>query len=145
MTTAGRLRYLWIAVLGLVATFAVAADELPLRELTVGLFLAIGPGLAVIWLIGITDPIARLALVVPVSLAVDALVVSMVLYLGIWSPELVMYLVVLLTIGAIAVAPFERPARAALILIALLPGLVILAGELSVQPLAQVLLRGASF
>jgi len=132
VTTAARLPYMVVAVLGLAASFAIAADVLPLREITVGLFLVMGPGLAVMWLGAIPDRVARLALVVPVSLSIDALVVSAILYLGIWSPELVMVLLVLITMGAIALAPYERSARAALIVVALLPGIVLLAGELSV-------------
>jgi hypothetical protein len=132
VSTTRRLQYFWVAVLGLAASFAIAADELPLREITVALFLAIGPGVAVMWLAGITDRVAQLALVVPVSLSIDALVVSIILYLGIWSPELVMVLIVLLTVGAIALAPYERWARAALSVVALLPGILLLAGELSV-------------
>jgi hypothetical protein len=128
-----------IGVLGLAASFAIAADRLPLREITVGLFLGLGPGLAVTWLVGMTDRAARLALVVPISLAVDLLVVSIVLYLGIWSPELVMVVIVGLTLVGLALAPYERPARAALIVVALLPCLMILAGELFVEPLSRVI------
>jgi hypothetical protein len=133
MTTPARLQILLVAVLGLAASFAIAADELPLREITVAVFLAIGPGLAVLWLTGITDRVARVALVVPVSLSIDALVVAITVYLGIWSPELVMLALVGLTVGAIALIPYERPARAALILVALLPVLAIVAGEISVD------------
>lgn len=140
MTIPGRLQYAWIAILALAASFAIASESLPLRELTVALFLATGPGLAVLWLTGITDRVARVALVVPVSLSIDALMASAVIYLGIWSPELVMLLIVLLTVGAIALAPYERSARAVLIGVALLPGIAILAGELSLGPPGQALI-----
>ena len=131
MTTAGRVQIIWVAVLGLAASFAMAAESLPLREITVALFLAIGPGVAVCWLAGIRDRVAQFALVVPISLSIDALVASVITYLGIWSPELVMVLIVLLSVGAIALAPYARPARAALIVVALLPGIVIVVGPLS--------------
>jgi hypothetical protein len=134
MTRPSRL-YLLLGALGLAAIVAIAAEVLPLRAITVALFLAVGPGIAVTWLAGIREWVARLALVVPISLSIDALIVSVILYLGIWSPELVMGLIVLLTVGAIALAPFERSARAALIAIALLPGIVLVAGELSFGPL----------
>lgn len=130
--TASRFQSTWVAVLGLAASFAIAADELPLREILVALFLVIGPGVAVMRLAGINDRVARLALVVPISLSIDALVVSVIQYLGIWSPQLVMLLIMVVTVGAIALAPYERSARAALIAIALLPCIVLLAGGLSV-------------
>jgi hypothetical protein len=44
-----------------------------------------------------------------------------------------------LTVGAIALIPYERPARAALILVALLPVLAIVAGEISVDLLTTEL------
>lgn len=126
-----RLPFLVVAALGLGAALTIASDELPLREIAVALFLAIAPGMAVLWLTGITDRVARIALVVPVSLAIDTLLVSITVYLGIWSPELVLVLVALLTAGAVALAPYEWPARAGLVVIGLLPALAILAGELS--------------
>lgn len=134
--TIGRSAYLGVAVLGLAASLAIAADALPLREITVALFLATGPGLAMMRLAGVADRVALIALIVPISLSIDALLVSTTLYLGIWSPELVMALIVILTVGAIAVAPYERSARAALILIALLPAIAMAAGQSSFGPLA---------
>lgn len=129
--TATRLQSTWVAILGLAASFAIAAGELPLREIIVAVFLLVGPGVAVMRLSGITDRVARFALVVPISLSIDALVVSVIEYMGVWSPQLVMWLIVVVTVGAIALTPYERSARAALIAIALLPCIVLLAGRLS--------------
>jgi hypothetical protein len=50
-----------------------------------------------------------------------------------------MMIVVGLTLVGVGLAPYERPARAALIVVALLPCLMILAGELFVEPLSRVI------
>jgi hypothetical protein len=135
MSVDGRLLLVGIAVLGLAASIAAAVGGLPFGGVIVAVFLAVGPGLAVMALAGVTDRVALLALVVPVSVSIDALIASAVLYLGIWSPQLVVALIVLVTVGMVVVAQFDRPARAALIPVGLLPGIVILAGVLAAEAL----------
>jgi hypothetical protein len=123
--------HLVIPALGLAAAIALGSEQSPLRGVLVASFLILGPGVALLWLTGITDRLTRIALVVPLSLTIDLLVATVLLYMGLWSPALVVTVLVVFTIAAIAMAPFEWPARMALITVALLPGLVILVGELT--------------
>lgn len=133
VTTAGRLLYVWVWALGLAVGLAVAAAGFPLHGVAVALYLSFGPGVAALRLAGVTDRVSQLALVVPISLAIDAMVASVILYMGVWSPGLVIIVIVLFTVGAITLAPHERSARAASLAMALLPSIVILVGELYVR------------
>lgn len=129
-----RMWYPGVPVVAFSAAVVAAAMDLPLREVTAVVFLTIGPGAAITWLVGVRDRAAWFALVVPISLSIDVLVTTALLYLNVWSPELSVMLITGITVVAIALVPFERVARVALIGIALLPGLVLLAPELSPEP-----------
>jgi len=117
------------------AAFAGAAIagalDLPVREVVLVSFLAVGPGAAITWLAGVRDRATWLVLLVPVSLSVDLLVATALLYLGVWSPELSVGIVTVITVAAIGLVPFERGARVALIAVALLPGVVLVAAQLA--------------
>ncbi len=123
--------HLLIPALGLAAAIAIGSEQFPFREILVAGFLLVGPGVALLWLTGITDRLTRVALVVPLSLTIDLLVATVLLYMGLWAPALVVTVLVVFTVAAIAMAPYEWPARVALIAVALLPGLVMLVGELT--------------
>lgn len=127
-----RLASIPLLVFGVAALSAVV--DFPFREVTTAAFLLVGPGAALTWLAGVQDRTAWLALVVPISLSIDLLVTTALLYLGISSAELSLAVITAMTVVVIALVPFERGARVALIAIALLPGLVLVAGELSPQP-----------
>ena len=126
----------YLAIPMVVFAVAILADAtgLPAREIGSVLILAVGPGAAITWLVGVRDRGAWLALVVPVSLAVDLIVATTLLYVGIWSADLSFAIVCLLTVLALALVPFERAARVALILLALLPGTLLIAAELAPDP-----------
>ena len=126
--------------------FAVAAIsaalDLPFREIMIGAFLLVGPGAAITWLAGVRATAAWLALVVPTSLAIDALVATGLAYLGIWSPDLALGVIISLSVVMIALVPFERGARAALITVGLLGALVLVAAELAPEPASSAVLSG---
>lgn len=122
------------AVFGLV----LVADLIgfPMRELGAVLILTLAPGAAVLWLIGVRERAAWLALVVPVSLSVDLIVGTTLVYFGMWSVGLAFAIVCMITVAMVALVPFERGARVALIVLALLPGILLVAAELAPEAAA---------
>ena len=75
-----------VLAVSVVALGTVAADaDVALRPLAVFLFLLLGPGLAVTGFLRLADPATEIAVAVPLSLALDALVAG-VLNLGSWRP-----------------------------------------------------------
>jgi hypothetical protein len=126
----------YLAIPVVVFAIAILADAigLPAREIGSVLILAVGPGAAITWLVGVRDRGAWLALVVPVSLAVDLIVATTLLYVGIWSATLTFAIICLITVIALALVPFERGARVALIVLALLPGALLVAAEIAPDP-----------
>ncbi len=133
MTTV-RLEAAAIAAVGFVAAIAVLTGSGPVRLVIVSGFLLLAPGLAITSLAGVRDAFVRLVLLLPVSLAVNASVATVIVYLGIWSTDLIFVIVVTLTLLCVAVAPFERAARGALVVIALLPGLIVIAASTAGAP-----------
>ena len=121
-----------IAALGFVAAIAVLTGSGPVRMVIVSAFLLLAPGLAITALAGVRDALVRLMLVVPISLAVNASVATTLVYLGIWSTDLIFVIVATLTLLFAALVPYERAARGALVVIALLPGLIIIAAEFTI-------------
>jgi uncharacterized membrane protein len=97
---------IWPTTLALWAALAVAAVfadiESPVRPALVLLFLLVCPGLALVRLLGITDRVTELTLAIAVSLALNALVPGLMLYLGAWSPRA--GLLILIAITAVATA-----------------------------------------
>jgi hypothetical protein len=73
------------AALAAAAVAFVGAPE-PLRAPIVLAFLALGPGMAFVPLLGLRDPVAELTLGLAVSLALDLAVAMTMLYAGAWSP-----------------------------------------------------------
>lgn len=57
------------------------------RHVVVLAFLMLGPGLAVVGLLRLGDPVAELAIGVALSVVIDGLVASASMYAGVWSPE----------------------------------------------------------
>jgi hypothetical protein len=89
---------LWVRPLiatGLAAIVLVAMDAGgPIRTLFVAAFSLLGPGAGIIRILRLDTPIERLALIVPLSLACTALVATAALYLGWWSPLLILAVLV---------------------------------------------------
>ena len=132
MTTSARIETAAIAALAFLAAIAVLTGSGPARLIIVSGFLLVAPGLAITALAGVRDALVRLMLVVPISLAVNASVATAIVYLGLWSADLIFVIVATMTLLCAALAPYERAARGALVGIALLPGLIVLAAEVSI-------------
>jgi hypothetical protein len=115
---------------GLALGFAATLAALPVRPVLTIAYLVLGPGAAILWLARMNDRVLALALVVPLSLAVDAAVATAVIYAGFWSPRLIFIVVVGVTIAAIHLGARERSAVAALITLAVLPSMVLLTGQM---------------
>lgn len=75
------------------------AAPAPLRPAVVLLFLAIGPGLALVGLLGLDDPLEELLLVIGASLVLDLLVAEALVLAGAWSAEVCIQLLTAVAIG----------------------------------------------
>jgi hypothetical protein len=118
-----------VMTLAVVVAFAVVVDNLPVREVVVIAYLGVGPGAAVVWLARIDDRALQLALVVPLSLTVDAMVATGLLYAGIWSPPLAFAVIAAFTALAVLLGVRERTAMVPLVGLTLLPPIVLLMGQ----------------
>jgi hypothetical protein len=76
------------ASLAAAAAFALSGGPSPLRTAAVLTFLALGPGLALVPLIGLNEAWSELTLALAVSLALDTTVAGALVYAGIWSPAI---------------------------------------------------------
>jgi uncharacterized membrane protein len=83
--------WLWPAAAFLSADALVLALVAPLgspwRPILALVFAFVGPGAALVPLVGLHDPAMELVLVVPVSFAVVALVAAALFYPGLWSVD----------------------------------------------------------
>jgi len=123
---------LWVVVGCLaVAGVAIAVPGLPGRPVLIAAGMLTAPGVAIGRLAGIHDELVLGLVAVPISLALSGLVATAMLYVGVWSTELAFATIASITIGALSLATHERWARAALVALGLLPGLVLLAAGLS--------------
>jgi hypothetical protein len=68
------------------AALALASAPAALRAPVVLAFLALGPGMAFVPLLGLDDAVAELAVALGVSLALDLAVAATMTYAGAWSP-----------------------------------------------------------
>lgn len=127
-----RISPAWIAV-GILAIglLALPLPDGPVRAIIIAASLLVAPGLAIGGLAGIREPLVLALVAVPVSLSLNALIATALVYLGVWSTELVYGLVAAVTFGAAALGEHERSARAGLLGLATLPGFVLLAAQLS--------------
>ena len=80
----------------------------PVRSLVVLWFLCTCPGLAVLHPLELPDAVTGLALVVPLSLAIDALVAIALLYAGFWSATLALVIVAVVTFVALGTLSLAR-------------------------------------
>jgi O-antigen/teichoic acid export membrane protein len=92
-----------------IAVSAVAVEILvhndtanPLRPILALWFLLICPGMAFVQLLNFRDFLYEIVLAVSLSLALDLIIASVLLYSGLWSPELIlMVLIILSSIGVV--------------------------------------------
>jgi len=77
-----------VTALTVAAVLVLLAGAGPaLRAPVVLAFALVGPGMALVPLLRLDDPLAELSLGVALSLALDTLVALAMLYAGAWSPE----------------------------------------------------------
>ncbi len=94
-----------LSVIAIGATVAFAAGwESPLRTVLVLIFLLFVPGLALVELLKVRDPLSQLALATGASLALETVAGVTLLYAGAFSAERTMAIVVALTLAALLVA-----------------------------------------
>ena len=93
------LRWSALVVLSAVAIEAVIFQDapLPIRPVVVLWFILFCPGMAFIQLLGLNDLAHEVILAVGLSLAIALFVAICVLYVGLWSPNLILMLLVVLS------------------------------------------------
>ena len=101
-----RSSWLWPIIIILSAgaaelvTFVIPAS--PMRPIVVIWFLFICPGMAVVRLLRLNEPVVEWTLAIALSIAVDASVAAIQLYTGRWSPTLTLEILIALSLaGAI--------------------------------------------
>jgi hypothetical protein len=86
-----RLASVWPAVIAASALGALGVTYAgvgpPLRPLVALWFLAVCPGMALIRLLGLRDPLSEVVLAIAVSLSLETIVASIMIYAGAWSPQ----------------------------------------------------------
>lgn len=98
-----RSSWLWPAIIILSAgatsfvTFVVPAS--PLRPIVVMWFLCVCPGIALVGLLRLNEPVVEWTLAVALSFAIDAMVGSIQLYAGRWSPTLTLEILIALSLA----------------------------------------------
>jgi hypothetical protein len=94
----------WLAVSsfwGAATTLVVALDANPVYRAPIVIsFLLVGPGLAIVRLLGVPAATAQLSLGIALSMALDVLVPAALLYAGAWSPSSALAILVALAIAA---------------------------------------------
>ena len=84
------------AALAEVFTFNDVAS--PLRSVITLWFLLICPGMAFIQLLQLREFLYEVVLTVALSLALDLIVATVILYAGLWSPELILRILIALSL-----------------------------------------------
>jgi hypothetical protein len=98
------------ALLAIAAVAAVTSPVSPaVRAAVVVAFLVLGPGLAVIGLLDIPDPVRELALVIGVGLAIDTVVIGTMTYAGVGSADAALTALVALTALGISAQLLRSP------------------------------------
>lgn len=107
-------RLIAIAVFAITTLVAVAADwDSPIRVALTIAFLLFGPGLALVELLAIRDPVQRLALATAASLALETLVAAVLFYMQRFSAVTACAVIVALTCAALLAAAWRRGSGAA--------------------------------
>ena len=122
----------WLALAAIcVALIGVIWEGLPARGVVTGSMLLLAPGLAVAGLGGIRDPLVLSVVTLPAGLSVVGLIALTLVYAGLMSTALVTGVVTGVTVAAALAGAMERTARTVLLLLAALPGMVLLSAELA--------------
>ena len=98
-----------ISFAALGAALAVALDwPVPVRPVLVIGFVAICPGMSLVRLLQLDSVLIELALAVAVSLALAGLLASALVYAGLWSPNVVLELLVVIAVSGLALGLRQR-------------------------------------
>lgn len=99
-----------IIVVAVAATLLVfAAPGSTARPYVVLVFALVCPGMAVVRLFRIDEPLLELAVAIALSIGVELLLSTAMLYLGLWSPETLFVALVCVAIGCAAVEVTRVP------------------------------------
>jgi uncharacterized membrane protein len=95
----------------LAGALVLGGVQSPVRVLVVLWFVLVCPGIAVVRLLGLGDPVAELTLAVTVSIALAAVVSGVMLYTGLWSPHATLFVLIAFTASASAVGHLPRRSK----------------------------------
>jgi hypothetical protein len=111
----------WAAAIVAISAAAVVLSVIPgtgiARAVAVLLFVTLCPGISLVRLVRLENPLAELALGIGLSLALAGIVSGAFLYANAWSPEAILGLLVAIAMGGVAidlllhVRPGSEPAR----------------------------------
>lgn len=100
------MKYFWPAIIivsCLVVGFVTFLDiQSPLRAVAAFWFLLICPGMALVRLLHIEELLVELTLAIALSLSLDAVVSSVLVYTRTWSSDLSLALLIAISIGGVA-------------------------------------------
>jgi CBS-domain-containing membrane protein len=96
----GAIGIVVVAVAATVLVFAVPGSTA--RPYVVLVFALVCPGLAVVRLFRLDDPLLELAIAIAVSIGVELMVSTAMVYLGLWSPKTLFTALVCVSIGGAA-------------------------------------------
>lgn len=77
-------------------------------------FLLVGPGMTVVHLLGLDDPLPEVVATVAISIALGVAVAEALLFLGLWSPVLLLLILAALTLAGAALSTTWFPGSRAL-------------------------------
>jgi hypothetical protein len=101
-----------VAVAATVLVFAAPGSSA--RPYIVLVFALVCPGMAVVRLFRLDEPLLELAIAIALSIGVELLVSTAMVYLGVWSPKTLFAALVVVAIGGatVEVARSRQPAEA---------------------------------
>src|SRR5579864_1964787 len=109
---------LWPSIIVILAIGAgllmFSESSSPVRPVITLGFLLVCPGMSMVRLLHIHDPLTELTLAIALSLAIDAIVAAIMLYAASWSPLRSLVVLIGISIGGAiiqVVAAYNRPAR----------------------------------
>lgn len=98
--------WLWpgVVLLSAIATIYATFVQIttPLRPALTLWFLLVCPGMAVVHWLGVWDSARRWTLAIALSLALNTIVATAMLYAGVWQPALILLIIACLTVGVLS-------------------------------------------
>ncbi|MCL5256795.1 MAG: DUF1616 domain-containing protein [Chloroflexi bacterium] len=81
----------------------------PVRLLAAACFLPFCPGMAIVRLLKIEDGVAELAVAIALSIAIETIVAMALVYARLWSPNLVLAIIIGITVAGTVAQWVRRP------------------------------------